>query len=462
MSAAKTSDKKTSPATIKAIKAKFPNENLAKANFTEVGVGGVKTDGKGKKSKPSVYYINPEFKRLDGTFGPLYLDFTQQILGSGLKLPPKTDADKASYLQIVFRRLNAEEFEKSDYNKEDVQTLLKENAEFIDALDIIYDELQKMIQTEILRHKDKKFEWPSATRTINMFCQKYRLDEKQEAQIDDVDDDGNPKPADPNAGKIKLDNPLYRIRIPLERNQNKVKRFGYVDGTGNFKYSITDLQKTQREAAKRTDKKSRIVEIPARVISKGQAIDINNYNAQHFVTYMSLTNGTLRPARITISMYGVSSAMEAARLAVWHHKKLSNEPIDQDALDACAKIGVTNTAEDVEIPLDEPSAKTGHVQLDEDEAELETRKKSSSKKYADDSGDELPKKPSKKMIQQPDSDDDSQLAQQRNLAAESRAKSKVKAKTKAEAAKVSLKKAPVLSDNEDEEQQETEEEQHDE
>jgi trehalose/maltose hydrolase-like predicted phosphorylase len=228
-----------------------------------------------------------------------------------------------------------------------------------------------------------------------------------------------------------------------------------MDGTGNFKYSITDLQKTQREAAKRTDKKSRIVEIPARVISKGQAIDINNYNAQHFVTYMSLTNGTLRPARITISMYGVSSAMEAARLAVWHHKKLSNEPIDQDALDACAKIGVTNTAEDVEIPLDEPSAKTGHVQLDEDEAELETRKKSSSKKYADDSGDELPtKKPSKKMIQQPDSDDEDAHRSARNA--------KVKAKAKAEAAKVSLKKAPVLSDNEDEEHQDTEEEQLDE
>ena len=455
MSAAKTSDKKTSPATIKAIKAKFPNENLAKANFTEVGVGGVKTDGKGKKSKPSVYYINPEFKRLDGTFGPLYLDFTQQILGSGLKLPPKTDADKASYLQIVFRRLTAEEFEKSDYNKEDVQTLLKENSEFIDALDIVYEELQKMIQSEILRHKDKKFEWPSATRTINMFCQKYRLDEKQETVIDDIDDDGNPKPADPNAGKIKLDNPLYRIRIPLERTQNKIKRFGYQDSTGNFKYSITDLQKTQREAAKRTDKKSRIVEIPARVVSKGQAIDINNYNAQHFVTYMSLTNGTLRPARITISMYGVSSAMEAARLAVWHHKKLTNEPIDQEVLDSCAKIGVTNTADDVEIPLDEPTAKTGHVQLDEDEAELESRKKSSSKKYAEDSGDELPaRKPSKKMIQQPDSDDDEQLAQQR-------AKSKAKAKAKAEAAKVSLKKAPVVSDNE-EEQQDTEEEPQDE
>ena len=436
---------KTNPAMIKAIKAKFPNDNLIRADFTSVTTNRCR-EVKGKKEDPSVYYINLEFKKLDGTFAPLYMDFTQQILCSKINPPPKTEIEAAKYMQLTFRKLARDEFERSDYKPDDVDALMAANAELIEALDILAVECRKMYETDLLKHKDKKFQWiNSKNKEQSLFCQLYR---KRGDKDEPAEEPQDPDAAqDPACAQIRMENPLYRVRIPLEHIEAKSKRFGYTDTkTGNFRYTITDLQKMQREAAKRTDKKAPIVEIPARVMSKGQAIDLNNYNAHHFVTYMSLANGTIKPARVTISTYGASFQLEMSRLSVWHHRKLAHEP-DTEVLEESAKFGVTNTAEDVEIPLDEPISRLGHVQLNEEEQRLESKKK------PDDSDDELPRRT--KKIVQPDSDDDDEEEMARAKKARAKARAKAAEAVKAAKPKTSLKK-PVtpVSDEESEEQQE--------
>jgi hypothetical protein len=425
---------KTNPAMIKAIKAKFPNDNLMRADFSSVTTNKCK-EIKGKKEDPSVYYINVEFKKLDGSFAPLYMEFAQQILCSGIKLPPKTQVEAAKYMQVTFRKMTRDEFEKSDYKPDDVSALMAANAELIEALDILAVEYRKMYETDLLKHKEKKFQWiNSKNKEMSLFCQLYRKKgEKDEAEPQD--------PQDPQGDRIRMENPLYRVRLPLERTEAKSKRFGYTnEKTGNFQYTITDLQKMQRESAKRTDKKAPIVEIPARVMSKGQAIDLNNYNAHHFVTYMSLSNGTIKPARVTISTYGASCQLEMSKLSVWHHRKLAHEPMDPETLDESAKFGVTNTAEDVEIPLDEP--KTGHVQLNEEEQRLESKQK------PNDSDDELPRR-LKKVVQLDSDDEEEEIARAKKARAKARAKAAEAAKVPAAKSKTSLKK-PVtpVSDEE--------------
>jgi hypothetical protein len=132
-----------------------------------------------------------------------------------------------------------------------------------------------------------------------------------------------------------------------------------------------------------------------------------------------------------------------SKLSVWHHRKLAHEPMDPETLDESARFGVTNTAEEVEIPLDEP--KTGHVQLNEEEQRLESKQK------PNDSDEELPRR-SKKIVQ-PDSDDEEELARAKKARAKARARAAETVKVPAAKSKTSLKKpATPTSDEEQDEQ----------
>jgi hypothetical protein len=323
------SNSKFTPKDLIATKAKYGNE------IVKLDIANTKKNS--DKTKPTSY-IPQLLRNVAGKYQQPIIKFTRQIICSGAKLPPKTDEGAAKFMQICFRRLTLEDLEGSDYEEDKKEGLLAANTEFIDALDAYVDGCVNCAETEVFPYKGDKFKPKNKGQNkelsvIRQTCRNAGEDEEGDAE-----------------GKIPLEKPLYRLRIPAIQESGAAGKLGYNTQKGHV-YVIYDGKKSS--AARKEDAKAK--DVVARVISKDKPTDLTKSNANHFITPYSLVSGTFKPDSVVVSDKYVSFNCAVRYLQVWRHK-----PTMTDALDAEDRADMENygakdeSGDDLDVNVDEP------------------------------------------------------------------------------------------------------------
>lgn len=286
-----------------------------------------------------VSYVPYTCKTPSGKQQMLKLKFINQIIAASAKLPYKTPAEEAKFLVLMFRRLTLEDLEKSDYPDNKKKELLDNNAEFIDCLDIIAD-AQKNLMKRMSTLKLKKVKCKG--KTLSSFRQTHR-DPKES----DKDDEEKNKDTEENTNeeeeevKVKLENPLYRCKLPVDPVTKKIGKT--IDG--KFTYIIMDARKSSN-----VDGKNKVV--PAKILIKKNLEDLTSSNTQHFVTYLSLVSGELVFDSISISQNFISPSNKINILHVWPHKSIKEEAISEEERNSMSVFGSKGYVD--EIVVEEP------------------------------------------------------------------------------------------------------------
>ena len=314
------------PQDIIAIKKKYPDEPILRAEI-------IKTK-KNANSKQPTYYIPITAKNLAGKQLPLSLKFARQVLGSSAKIPYGTSEEEARDVRISFRKITKHDLESSEYSDDKFESLIKANNEFIEALNIIANDYIRIAKDEILTYKGDKFKL-NKCRTINCFRQSEREAADGEA-------------ADEN-GKVLLENPIFRIKIPADMDS---KKLGFNSEKSGHIYIVFDAKRTSAEAKEKGLKVPK--QVVAKIKNKNGFQDLTTTNAKHFITYMSLTLGTIHFDSICISKSGVSLMCKIKELNVWRHKPSKIASVTNDDMADFTNLG-TGGDDDLDVEIDEAS-----------------------------------------------------------------------------------------------------------
>lgn len=320
------------PKDIKAVKAKYPNVPLLKLETGKARMN--------KNKKQPTYYIPFSMRNITGKFMPLNLKFVRQIIASSAKIPFGVEEDQAKDLRISYRRLDASDLEKTDYQEESQrEVLLKSNEEMIDALNIIADEYYSLLEREVFKYKGDKFKLTKKQRDT-IYC--FRQSERKAGDGEEGDENG----------MIPLPAPIFRIKLEADPETKKIGR----KTEKGHKYVVFDIKKTARLDA---ENKKKGVKNPTKpVIAKinvGNTItDLTIKNAKHFITYMSLTGGTIYFDSICISNQGVSILCKFTDLHVSHHRVLKQDGLNMEEISENVGFGANNLEEDLDVVVDEP------------------------------------------------------------------------------------------------------------
>jgi len=315
--------------------------------------GDVRSGGKTEKGKKDIqsYYIPFKCKNVAGKYVPLQLKFIKQITASGAKLPYRTTEDKAKHMLITFKKLTEDDLSNSDYSEAKREDLLKNNTEFVEALNIIADEYLDLVKREVFPEfkKGKKAKFTSlGSKKVHCFRQTSREvndDEETQNDEDKKEEDGDKENDNDDDGKkrIPLEHPMYRIKLKADNTQ----KIGY---SYNDKYfpTVFDMKKTAKESAE----KGKSIKVVAKVISKGVARDLTIKNVRHFITYLSLSGGIITFESICISSQGISLLCHFKELFIWRHKPLKQESMNTNEISDMAGYGIEGE-EDVNIDDEE-------------------------------------------------------------------------------------------------------------
>jgi hypothetical protein len=345
-------NKQFTPEIIIAIREKYPDQPLFKADFENV-----RTVIKNKKI--TTYFVPTQFKTLDNKWAPMNLAFVNQIIASNAN-PPKTSEEKdIKHVQIMFRELTEEDLAVTDYEVSKRAALLKHNKNLTTAYAILAYEYISMVHREIIpegKKKNGKIKFIQGNKKIHSFMQTHRelqdgessleSDENTDAADQENKDDDK---EDEHSNKIALPTPLYRLKLKAVK---ETKKIGYETEKGHV-YTVFDMQKTNKE-----HKAGNNVKVPAKIKSNGQMIDLDVFNAKRFITYMSLTAGILSMDSVCLSSMGISMMNAFRELGVWKHRTLKQETFNTDVLNALTEFGIENEEEDIDLGEDSDKSNT--------------------------------------------------------------------------------------------------------
>ena len=281
------------------------------------------------------YYIPFTARNLTGKYIPLNVSFGRQVIASSAKPPHGVTDEEAKDVRILFRELERDDFEPTEYNKSKIDGLLTSNKEFITALNIIADEYLALAENEVLTYKGDKFKL-NKVKTINCFRQTHR----NAGEGDTADEEG----------KVPLPKPLFRLKVPADPNTKKLGN--PPNDKMDHRYIVFDMSKNANKVG--ADGKTRYEPVVAKLkTSSGKFLDLTVSNAKNFITYMSLTGGKVTFDSICISKAGLSLMCKIRDLHVMKHKQLKSELLDSDTVNDMNEYGAgLNTEDEV---FDEPT-----------------------------------------------------------------------------------------------------------
>ena len=343
-------NKQFTPEVIIAIREKYPEQPLFRADFENVR----KVE---KNKKVMTYFVPVHFKTLDGKWAHMNLAFVNQIIASNANPPKASEEKDIKHVQIMFRELTEDDLSLTDYDISKRPALLKHNKQLITAYAILAYEYILLVNREIIpecKKKNGKIKFIQGNKKIHSFMQTHRelKDGEAAAETEETTDEKTDenKEENENANKIALPTPLYRMKL---KAVPETKKIGYATDKGHV-YTVFDMQKTNKE-----HKAGNNVKVPAKIKSNGKMVDLDVFNVKHFITFMSLTAGILSMDSICLSSMGISMMNAFRELGVWRHKTLKQETFNSEIVNALTEFGVENEEEDINLDKDdEKSNKT--------------------------------------------------------------------------------------------------------
>jgi len=360
--------------------------------LNENRVNTVGANGK-KKTSRSATYIGVDVC-IGGKWCPLNVKFERQVLMSKAKNPPALeDGEKPKWMQVTFRKLNTEDLNTTEYDKANYQKLIEMNNEFIECLDLIANEYERLCRDEILSETNEKFALPGNKTDINSFRQTSRKESERSNK------------------RVKLDDPLYRVRLRVDAHTQRLAR------TPSAKSNSTELIDYIFDAKKLDAQKKQLrasnpnavvpTKLPARIVSGNRSEELTTENAGQFISMYSLVSGVVRFESVNLHSQGISMPPVVQELYIWRHPTVNRAAINEEELESMGSFGTQgNDEEDFAVP---EQIKKRVVVDDEDEPEFEEEPEDVEEEPADEDEPEVVvKKPSKPTYEKLDdfSDED--------------------------------------------------------
>lgn len=386
-----------------------------------------KTNTPTTKKGSETYYIPYLIQYEPNKYANFKLRWVNQIISSNMTIPNSSkekkpgDGEKTRYVQISFQELTKEDLAKSDYKEHQHNDLLAKNKEFIQALNIIADELDDLLSVKIKENNGSgKAGSYKLNKKENYDMSNIRQTHRKKREDDDGDED-----------RIPLDRPIYRFRVNVEDNNLIGKRYGKVEKGAKLNYIIHDGRKSTKADGFKP------------VIAKYNKEDINILNCGKFVTRNSLTHGEVMLNSITSSKYGVSAVSDVSFLNVWPHRKLERVQQTEEEGEILASFGTTGY-------VDEPDEDNAD-KSDESDGDEDALSKAKSKATNSKTDDDNKKKTKKKDIEENTQDDGDDEGDEKNEKENSNNKSEPKEEPKEiEVGKKKLKKKKQVEPEDDE------------
>lgn len=308
--------------------------NWMRLNENRINVVGA--NGK-KKSSRSATYVGVDVC-IGGKWCPLNIKFERQLLMSKAKPPPALDdGEKPKYMQVTFRKLTNEDLSTTEYDKAHYQKLIELNHEFIECLDLIANEFERICRDEILSETNEKFALPGNKTDINSFRQTSRKESERSNK------------------KVKLDYPLYRVRLRVDAHTQRLAR------TPSAKSKSTELIDYIFDAKKLDAHKKHLrasnpnavvpTKIPARIVTGNRSEELTTENAGEFISMYSLVSGVVRFESVNLHSQGMSMPPNVQELYIWRHPTVHRAAINEEELESMGSFGTQgNDEEDFAVP----------------------------------------------------------------------------------------------------------------
>ncbi len=334
-------------------------------------------DFKGKKKDARSFYLPISMKTASGKEEKINLSYAGVVITSNAKLPSTVKLEECSALSVSFRYLTEKDFENTDYYKlpeinpvkssgakkstkeiddetttniekrdKKIKELIRLNNELCEALDIINEEYvyhaKNIINSKTRPDFIKAIFDKKAHSEINTMKQTSRKPTTEEKN-NNVETDEN--------GKIPIPIPIFRLNIKVNKDNNyKLGTAMYKDGvkTSEHRYIVYDARHSSVNEGK-----SAIAKVSEKINGKPTSVDLNVKNAKNFITYMSLTAGTVPFDSIIFSAKGISLAHNFSILSVAPHKPMKQELISPEDTAIMNEYAVEN--DDI-ICADEPES----------------------------------------------------------------------------------------------------------
>jgi hypothetical protein len=239
-------------------------------------------------------------------------------------------------MSIAFEKLSREQIDNmfTPKVKEDPREQEKENKrikklndiyekktnEFIEAIDILDKSYLKCFE-DIKRNKTKLGISIKKNTVALRLIQSTRKPSDEELKENE------------HLDEVKLENPIYRVKICLERESTK--RVGYYgfdnkDKKRKFYPSVYDIRKTlsnKKKLQKKTGKAANVEPVLAKVKNQdGIFEDLTAYNVHQFLKYMSIVSGTIS-MEFCLHAFGFSFTFDFKDLYVITNKREKANPV---------------------------------------------------------------------------------------------------------------------------------------
>jgi hypothetical protein len=277
------------------------------------------------KDHPTWYL---EFKIRDpksGDYKNINLKFILQIFGSHAKIPHGQNKLNAKNLNILFKALNEEELEKSEYPTHARKRLLEQNKTFIEALTIISNVYTHLVESKLINYEGSKIRIPDPVKVFNF------MQSERKATEDEIKLNSEKPPSEKflKKGKINLEKNFYRIKIPATKDG----QLGYTSYESKKFYPIVFDGRTKTKTNPKAN--------PAKITIDGITQNLTLTNGPNFLTYLSLSGGTITFDSVCVSNSGISLITKFRELHVWPHAKIENVVINDEEYDEMANIGTS-------------------------------------------------------------------------------------------------------------------------
>ena len=278
------------------------------------------------KSKFDTSYIPLVFKHINGKTGPVKIKFSEQMIGSGAKVPQGSDDEGiAKNLNISITKLIKETVEGGDYvpkkkdNEKDqekenkrmadnIKKYLSNNEKFLNVLNIIDASYKKKCDELKVKESSLNFQLKKdrKQKDIPIYSMK---------QVSRMNKDTNKEE--------ELENPIYRLKVPVYKKDGRIGIWSNYHNV--FKPTVFD--------ARKMTKKNNYQPVPAKVMVNGKLCDLDVNNANSFIVYKSLIGGTILFDCIVSSKFGLSLSNSFYDLYVFKHKtKATQQTITKEEI----------------------------------------------------------------------------------------------------------------------------------
>jgi len=309
------------------------NQNETYGNLFDIDITKI---GQSKSSKLKCYYIPLLIKNFDGSASKFRFKFSNQVLASNAKLSAYAEENKNKDVGVIFKKITLEDLSKSNYENNQMnrvhENLINSNLEFIKANEIINNEFKALAQNKIAKYKGNEFSIKN--KKVSSFVQDYRnlLDTEKSK----TDDELGFSTFENDKGErcTKLENPLFRYKIPVE--QEPPYRIGYTryegksegqneekSGKKKFEHVIFDHSKSKKTS-------NGWYSCPAKALKNDKWLDLDINTVGLFVSYLSLVSGSASFDSVILSSQGISLKPKINEMYVVHHKRQKRDYMEDD------------------------------------------------------------------------------------------------------------------------------------